>query len=99
VWKKAFMGLSDEERRRLRELEEELYAEDPALARKLGRNSSLNTSGTRKVYGLLAVVAGFAVLVAGVTAQLTVVGVLGFLLVCAGAYIFLGGYRWQGWPK
>jgi hypothetical protein len=93
------MGLSDDERRRLQELEEELYAQDPALARRLGRNHFLNTSGTRKVYGLLVVVAGFAVLIAGITAQLTVLGVLGFLLACAGAYVFPGSHRWQGWPK
>ena len=93
------MGLSDDERRRLRELEEELYAEDPVLARKLGRSGSRNASGARKVYGLLAVVAGFAVLIAGITAQLTVLGVLGFLLACAGAYAYFGGRRWPGRPK
>lgn len=93
------MGLSDDERRRLQELEDELDAEDPALARKLGRDGSSNKSGARKVYGVLAIVAGFAVLIAGITAQLTVLGVVGFLLGGAGAYVFLGGYRWQGRPK
>jgi hypothetical protein len=51
------------------------------------------------VYALLVIVAGFPVLIAGITVQLTVLGVLGFLLACAGAYVFPGSRRWQGWPK
>lgn len=93
------MGLSEDERRRLQELEEELAVEDPALARKLGRDGSLKTSGARKVYAVLAVVAGFAVLIAGVIIQLTVLGIMGFLLACAGVYVLLDGHSWQGRPK
>jgi Protein of unknown function (DUF3040) len=83
------MPLSEEERRRLRELEQELEEDDPALARRLRRHGARDRSGARKVYGLLAVVAGFAVIIAGVATQLTVLGVVGFLLAGTGAYLFI----------
>lgn len=89
--KKASMSLSDEERRRLRELEEELAAEDPDLARQLQDNGPSDRSGARIVYGLLIIVAGFALVITGISTQLIVLGVIGFLAAGAGAYLFLSG--------
>jgi hypothetical protein len=57
------MPLSEDERRRLRELEEELTAEDPELARELGQGRPSDRNGARKVYGPIIVVAGFALLI------------------------------------
>jgi hypothetical protein len=84
------MPLSEEERKRLRELEEELTAEDPDLARR-GRRGRSDRTGARKVYGLLIIAAGFPLLIAGIRTDLTVLGILGFLAAGAGAYLISSG--------
>lgn len=82
------MALSDEERRRLEKLEQELAAADPDLARKLGGlTRSRPTSGT--FYGVLTAMAGFGLIVVGIITQLTVIGAIGFLLMVAGGHWFL----------
>jgi len=82
------MPLSDEERRRLEKLEQDLSAADPDLNLELqsGRPRGM---AARAVYGMLALVAGFAIVIAGIMTQLTIVGVIGFLLMGAGAHWFL----------
>lgn len=84
------VALSDEERRRLEKLEQELAAADPELARQLaGRTRSRATSGT--LYGVLVTVAGFALIMAGIITKLTIIGAVGFLLMIAGGEWFLRG--------
>lgn len=83
------MGLSDEERRRLEKLEQELAAADPELARKLQSGAARGRPGSRTVFGVLTVVAGFALVIVGVITELTIIGALGFLLMVAGADWFL----------
>lgn len=85
------MALSDEERRRLERLEKELAAEHPDLARKLQAGFTRSRSRARIVYGVMGALAGFAVVIAGIITDLTVVGVIGFLLMVASGYWFLGG--------
>lgn len=85
------MGLSDEERRRLEKLEQELAATDPDLDRKLQSGASRGRPAARTVYGVLAAIAGFALVIGGVVTEQTVIGALGFLLMVAGAYWFLDG--------
>ncbi|WP_139005291.1 DUF3040 domain-containing protein [Arthrobacter crystallopoietes] len=92
------MPLSDDERKRLRELEEELAAQDPHLAQKLGTQGLSNRSGARRVYGLLVTIAGLALVILGISLQLTIVGVMGFLASGAGAYIFLDSFS-PHWPS
>lgn len=87
------MGLSDEERRRLEKLEQELAATDPDLARKLQAPSG--RSATRTVYGVLTVIAGFTLLVAGIATKLTLIGALGFVVMVAGAHWFFRDLRPQ----
>jgi hypothetical protein len=90
------MPLSEEERRRLQELEEQLIAADPDLARKLGKGGPSGRSGAQKVYGLLIIVAGFALLLTGISTGVLVLGIMGFLLAGTGAYLFsnsLGTHR------
>jgi uncharacterized membrane protein len=93
------MALSNEERKQLEEMERELIVEDPKLARKL-LSGSLGTSLTVPVlFGSLTVVVGFLVLVLGIALQLTVVGVAGFVLMCAGAYWYIGSRGPRGRPR
>ena len=87
------MALSDEERRRLEKLEQELAATDPDLDRQLQGGVSRNLASPRTIYGVLAAFAGFALVIAGITTQLAVIGVAGFLLMVAGASWFLSGLR------
>lgn len=92
------MPLSDEEHRRLRELEEELAAEDPDLARKLQGAGPSKRIGAREVYGLLTILAGFGLITAGISMQATFLGVMGFLLAGAGAYLFFSGWSTRRFP-
>lgn len=82
------MALSDEERRRLDALAEQLSGEDPRLARNLEGGSSGRPALHRVTYAVLAVLAGLALVIIGVSLQLPIIGVLGFALQCAGAYWF-----------
>ena len=86
------MPLSDEERRRLEKLEQDLAATDPELNLEL-QSGHPRGMAARSVWGILATVAGFALVITGITAQITILGVIGFLLMCAGANWFLGGRR------
>jgi Flp pilus assembly protein TadB len=79
------MPLSDEERKQLRELEEELAAEDPRLAREL-ESGSLWPRQSRGLLAALAWIAGLVLLIGGIAAQLVVVGIVGFLLMGASVY-------------
>ncbi|HSL36337.1 MAG TPA: DUF3040 domain-containing protein [Arthrobacter sp.] len=98
------MPLSDEERRRLEKLEQDLAATDPELNLELqsGRPRGM---AARSVWGILATVAGFALVIIGIITQITIIGVVGFLLMCAGANWFLSGLRphhgsgYPLWPR
>lgn len=79
------MALSDEERRRLEQLEQELAQTDPCLDRQLQDGVSRYRASPRTVYGLLAAFIGFVLVIAGIISQLAVIGVAGFLLMVAGA--------------
>ena len=78
------MALSDEERRRLEKLEQELAATDPALAQELAGLTRSRARSTT-LYGVLAVTAGFALVIAGIITKNTIVGVTGFLLMVGAA--------------
>lgn len=79
------MALPDEERRRLEKLEQELAATDPCPDRQLQDGVPGELASPRTVYGLLAAFAGFVLVIAGITSELAVIGVAGFLLMVAGA--------------
>jgi len=89
------MPLSDDERRRLEKLEQELAATDPDLNLELQSGKPRGMSA-RAIYGILAVMAGFGLVIAGIIMQLTIMGVIGFLLMGAGAHWFLSGLRSLG---
>ena len=83
------MGLSDEERRRLEKLEQELAATDPDLARKLQSGAARGRATRNSVLSILTVIAGFALVITGIITELTIIGALGFLVMVAGADWFL----------
>ncbi|MDZ4092691.1 MAG: DUF3040 domain-containing protein [Arthrobacter sp.] len=84
------MPLSDEERRRLEILEQDLAASDPDLNLEL-QSGQPRGMAARAVFGILATLAGFALIIAGIITQITTIGVIGFLLMGAGAHWFLSG--------
>jgi hypothetical protein len=84
------MPLSDYERRRLRELEADLAADDPALARKLAAGTS-SRRRLRWSVGMVLALAGFGLMVLGFSAQLAVIGGLGLLLMLGGTL----GHAWR----
>jgi hypothetical protein len=85
--------LSEHEQRLLEQMERALYAEDPKFA------SSLRSAGPRPgvrrrtVTGVLAALAGVAVLVTGAATSLVAVGVLGFVLMLVGTFLVVSALR------
>jgi hypothetical protein len=89
------MALSDEERRRLEQLEKELAAAHPELARKLQSGFTHSRPTSRMICGIIAALAGFAALIAGIITKLTIIGAAGFALMVAGGYWLLNGIQAQ----
>ncbi len=90
------MPLSEHEQRLLEQMERALYAEDPKLASTL-RGSDLRHHQRRRIaLGTLGVVAGLALLLAGVTLGWGV-GLAGFLLMLVSAWWIMGA--WRSGPK
>jgi hypothetical protein len=89
------VALSDEERRRLEKLEKDLAATDPDLDRKLQSGWARSGAPARSVVAMLAALAGFALIIVGIITRLMVIGVVGFLLMGAGAYWLLSGIHWR----
>lgn len=87
------MSLSDEERRRLEKLEKELAAAHPDLDRELQSAFTRSRATARIIYGVLAALAGFAGVIAGIITELTIMGTIGFLLMVAGGHWLLSGIR------
>ncbi|WP_461186587.1 DUF3040 domain-containing protein [Arthrobacter sp. Z4-13] len=102
------MALSDEERRHLEKLEQELAAADPALAQKLARLTH-HRATSETFYGVQAAIAGFALIIAGIITKIIAIGAIGavgFLLMVAGGDCTLnrilpprgpGGAAMNGW--
>lgn len=87
------MPLSDRERKQLEELESGLAAEDPRLAQELS-SGSVGVRFKRSTYvGAVAGMLGIVLLIAGVSTQLIVVGVAGFLLMGIGTYLLFEGHK------
>ncbi|MEV8146128.1 DUF3040 domain-containing protein [Specibacter sp. NPDC078709] len=83
------MPLSEHEQRLLDQLEQQLHAEDPKFAHALSSSPTRSMSTRNIVIGVLVMIAGLLVLLAGVATHLIVVGILGFLLMGAGVYVSL----------
>jgi hypothetical protein len=78
------MALSDRELRLLAEMEQALSADDPALVSTL---SGTRRRGPGAAIGVVALIIGIATLFAGLIAQVTAVGVVGFVFALVGVIV------------
>ena len=83
------MPLSDEEARLLHQLEQSLAAEDPDFASTLRGSKLLAKSKRLAVLSGLGFVVGLALLFAGAVLARTWVGIAGFVVMIAAAYLFV----------
>jgi Flp pilus assembly protein TadB len=79
------MPLSEHEQKMLDEMERQLFADDPRLARTFRSGGQDRRDRRRIVLGLAGVVVGLGVLVLAVSLPAIWLGVLAFLLMLAGA--------------
>ena len=83
------MSLSDSERRSFEELEAQLRESDPDFARKISSNTTGKFSTQKIILGTLVFLGGIVALLLGIGMDLLILGVAGFVLMGAGAYIAL----------
>lgn len=87
------MPLSEEEQRLLQQMEQALAAEDPSLASTL-RGSKMRARNRRQAIAAgFGFILGVGILMIGVIATLTIVGVVGFLVMLGTAYVFIVAWR------
>lgn len=87
------MPLSEEEARLLHQLEQSLAAEDPDFASTL-RGSKLFAHNRRvALISAVSFVVGLLVMFSGVMVPSVILGVVGFIVMLASAYMFLNAYR------
>jgi hypothetical protein len=87
------MPLSEEELRLLEQMERALVAEDPKLASTL-RGTRLRQRARRHIaIGAVGFVLGLVGLMAGVVLPMVAVGIIGFRLMLASAYLALSSWR------
>jgi hypothetical protein len=87
--------LSEEELRLLEQMERALVAEDPKLASTMRGTTLRATARRRALFAGGVFVVGVAVLMTGAVTQLIPVGILGFVVMLASAYIALSSWRSQ----
>ncbi|WP_255768433.1 DUF3040 domain-containing protein [Pseudarthrobacter sulfonivorans] len=80
------MPLSEHEQKLLEQLEKQLHEDDPKFANSMGSDPGRTWSTRHLVIGVLAALAGIALLLVGVTTQIIIVGVLGFVVMGGGVY-------------
>ncbi|ASN38913.1 DUF3040 domain-containing protein [Paeniglutamicibacter terrestris] len=95
------MPLSEHEQRLLEQLEKQLH-EDHRFASTMKSASTAGNYSTRNLaLGALTGIVGLGVLIYGVSSQLILIGVLGFIVMFAGVYLALsrrGGTKKTGLP-
>ena len=79
------MPLSEHERRLLAQMEEALAADDPRLVSAMSGTSGI--SRNRLGLGVALLIAGLATLFGGLIAQITIVGLGGFLIALTGSVL------------
>ncbi|AXK44627.1 DUF3040 domain-containing protein [Brachybacterium saurashtrense] len=79
------MPLSEHEQKMLDEMERQLFADDPRLARAFAPTARPRRSGRRILIGLGAVVVGLGILVLAVSLPAVWLGVIAFIGMLAGA--------------
>lgn len=87
------MPLSEHEQRQLEAIERALYADDPKFAHAVRLTSPRTVARRRIAGGVLLIVLGLGVLLAGAVLSVWYVGVAGFLIMLAGATRGYAGVR------
>jgi hypothetical protein len=88
--------LSEHEQRLLEQMEKALYAEDPKFATSLRSSRGAKASRGRAALGVLALLSGMGLLLAGVTTTIIALGVLGFVVMLVGAVIIYSAFQSRG---
>ena len=89
------MPLSEEELRLLEQMERALVEEDPKLASTLRGTAFRRSARRRAIIAGVCFLVGVAVLMTGAVAQITVVGIAGFVVMLLSATIALTAMRGQ----
>jgi uncharacterized membrane protein len=90
--KEPTVPLSDHEQRLLAQMEQALYAEDPTFANNLRTTSGVRASRGRAAVGVLAVLGGMGMVLAGVATMIIALGVIGFVVMLVGAVIAFSAF-------
>jgi predicted anti-sigma-YlaC factor YlaD len=87
--------LSEEELRLLEQMERALVEEDPKLASTLRGTTMRRHARRQLLVAAFCFVLGVTVLMAGAVQELTVVGIVGFIVMLGSAYLGLSAWRGQ----
>lgn len=88
------MPLSEHEKRLLAQMEEALAADDPRLVSTLTGSSKV--SRNRVLMAIALLLGGIATLFAGLVAQITAIGLIGFLVALTGVVLLLRAFTAPG---
>ncbi len=86
------MPLSEHEQRLLEQMEKALYAEDPKFATSLRSAPGARAARGRAALGVLGILAGLGLLIAGVATTIIALGVLGFIVMLVGSVIVYSAF-------
>ena len=101
----GYVPLSEHEQRILSEIESQLYASDPQLAKEVGSTTIYRHAGRNLKWAALGFIAGLAFMVGALTVSTFVVAFAGFLAMLASALWFernlrkMGRAGWQQWTE
>lgn len=87
------MPLSEHEQRLLEQMERALYAEDPTFANNLRTTTAGRGSRGKAAMGVLAIIAGMGLVIAGVATMIIALGVVGFVVMLLGAAVTYSAFR------
>jgi hypothetical protein len=90
------MPLSEHEQRLLEEIEQALYAEDPKFASSVRSARPRNRARTMLVLSVVGALVGLTVVLVGLTRNLTVLGVVGFVLIVGSCVAAVSALRGPG---
>lgn len=86
------MPLSEHEQRLLEQMEKALYAEDPKFATSLRSTPGVRAARGRAALGVLGILAGMGLLVAGVATTVIALGVVGFIVMLVGSVVVYSAF-------
>lgn len=87
------MPLSDHEQRLLEQMEQALQAEDPKFATTMRGSDLRRRYRRRAIVSVFVFIVGIVLLMTGAVAQLTALGVVGFVIMLAAAWYAVTSWR------